>query len=174
MKKLSYFILSVLMISLVSCSSDDNGDSGQDGSILGLWNTSEIILEGTFQEDGITVSFEGTADEMLGNNITFREDNTFIANSAPFMMEVNFLVMGVPAYTQTVEMSSLMTEAGSWRREGNKLFISEAGVEEEQEFTIEILTNSTLKMFADQESIKDFYDDIPENAVFEVTTVHTR
>lgn len=173
MKKLSYFILSVLMISLVSCSSDDNGDSGQDGSILGLWNSSEFILEGTFQEDGITVSFEGTADEMPGNKITFREDNTFIANSAPFMMEVHFVVMGIP-YTETMEMSSLMTDEGTWRKEGNKLFISEAGVEEEQEFTIEILTNSTLKMFADQESIKDFYDDFPENAVFEVTTVHTR
>src|SRR5690625_7548327 len=125
MKKLSYFILSVLMISLVSCSSEDNGDSGQDGSILGLWNTSEIILEGTFQEDGITVSFEGTADEMLGNNITFREDNTFIAISAPFIMEVNLLVMEVNATTQTVAIYRLKTVDRYSSSEGMMLFISE-------------------------------------------------
>ena len=161
------------MLSLVSCSSDDNAENAKDASILGLWNSSEFIIEGSFQEDGITVSFEGIADDLPGNYITFHDDNTFTSNSAPFMMEVNFVVMGIP-YTEMKEMSSPMTDEGTWRIDGDKLIIGEVGGEQEQEFIIETLTNSTLRSYIDQDQVMDIYSDFPENAEIKITLVHTR
>ena len=119
MKKLSYLILSIFIISLAACSSDDDSSS-QEGALLGKWNSTEFIMKGTFQEDGVTVSFEGVADDMSGNDVTFHADNTFTANNAPFQMKMSYIINGLP-YTFNQEMNSLVTDEGTWRKEGNKL-----------------------------------------------------
>lgn len=172
MKKLICLFLSIFIITLASCSSDDNGNNNQEATLLGNWNSSEFIMEGTFEEDGITVSFEGVADNMPGNDITFHSDNTFTGNSAPFEMEINYLINGLPS-TITQTMNSPMAHEGTWRKDGDKLFIIEAGSTQEQEFNIETLSNTTLKMFADQDNI-EMEDDFPENAEFKVTITHIR
>jgi len=171
MRILSYLLLSVFLVSFTSCSSDDD-NGGQEVTLIGKWNASQLTMEGTFEEDGMTVEFSGIANDLTGNDATFKNDNTLTANNAPFDMELTFTINGMPV-TVTQPMSESMMTSGTWRKEGNMLYLKETGSDEEHAYTIETLNNTTLKLSGDQDSM-DVGDDFPDNAIFNVTLTFTR
>lgn len=174
MKILSYLFLSLFILSLASCGSDDDGNGGgqQDASILGKWNAAEFTMNGTFSVEGMTISFNGIANDMTGNDITFNEDNTLEGHSAPFEMELTYDIDGMPM-TINQTMSSVMAHNGEWSREGDKLYLQENGSSEKDAFTIQTLNATTLKLYGDQNSIQ-VGSDFPPGAVFTVTITHKR
>lgn len=177
MKITNYLLLSLFVFGLMSCSSDDDGNSDngnpQEVTILGLWNASEMSINGTVVEQNITSSFNGMATEMTGNDITFNEDHTLSGNSAPFNMEVHYVIEGLPPFTQTQEMNSAMAHEGTWSREGNMLYIQENGSTDREGFTIETLNATTLKISGDQNSTS-VGEDFPAGSTFNVTITYRR
>ena len=169
-KPLFYLFLSFFAFSLASCSSDD--DNGPiDVSILGKWNMTQMTMEGDFSDEGISVTFDGVANSLPGNDITFHADNTVTSNSAPFNMQFTYLIDGVP-FEITQPISSELTSDGTWRQEGNNLFFKETGSVDEQQYTIVTLNGSTLKLSADQDNI-DMGSDFP-NGRFLITITMSR
>ena len=172
MRILSYVLLSIFVISFTSCSSEDDNGGQQADTLIGKWNASEFTMDGTFEEDGMTVEFSGIANDLTGNDATFKSDNTLTANNAPFDMELTFNINGMPV-TVTQPMSESMITSGTWRKEGNLLYLKETGSDEEHTYTIETLNNTTLKLTGDQDSI-EVDDDFPDNAIFNVSITFTR
>lgn len=171
MRILSYLLLSIFIVSFTSCSSDDDNND-QENLILGEWDASKFTMEGTFIIEGNSVSFDGVANDLSGNDITFHQDNTVTGNSAPFDMELNYVINGMPI-TMTQTMSSVMVHSGTWRKEGGFLYFKEAGSDEEVEYIIQTLNNSTLKITADQDNI-DVGSDFPPGGQFRVTITYNR
>lgn len=164
MRILAFLFTSILILGLNSCSSNDDGNN-EEVTLLGKWNVKEMTMEGNFTEDGMPVSFEGIANEMDGNNITFNENNSFTGNTAPFDMEITFRLGGFPT-TMTQPISQGLPVAGEWTKEGNTLFLTEAGSSETTKYTIESHDATTLILSGDQNSIN--IEDIPADAVFSV------
>src|SRR5690606_19211255 len=112
------------------------------------------------------VTFNGTSLGMSGNDITFKENNTFSGNSAPFQMQINYVINGLPS-TITQPSGEALPVSGEWSKEGNTLYLQENGGERTH-YTIETLNSSTLKLTADQNSI-DMGNDFPPGAQFNVS-----
>mgnify|MGYP002735384390 CR=1 FL=1 len=172
MRIFPYLLLSIFVISFTACSSDDDSSGGQADTLLGKWNASQFTMDGTFEEDGMTVEFSGIANDLTGNDATFKSDNTLTANNAPFDMELTFIFDGIPV-TMTQTMSESMMSSGTWRKEGDLLYLKETGSDEEYAYTIETLNNTTLKLTGDQDSM-EMDDDFPDNAIFNVSITFTR
>ncbi len=165
MKILYYLFTTLFILGLTSCSSSDD-DNPQDGTILGKWNVKEMRMSGNFTDEGMTVDFTAVSTGMAGNDITFKDNNTFTGHSAPFEIEMTFIMMG-QSHTVTQPAGEALPVSGEWSREGNTLFLQETG-NERTKYTIETLNNTTLKLTADQNSI-DMGDDLPPGAQFNVT-----
>src|SRR5690606_23558797 len=123
MKIVSYLFISIFILSLTACSSDDD-NATQEGTILGKWNVDEMTMEGSFSTDGTAVNFIGTTQGMAGNDITFNNDNTFNGNNAPFAMELQYVINGSPS-THTQSMGEAFPVSGEWNKEGNILNLKE-------------------------------------------------
>src|SRR5690554_918789 len=170
--KTKYLILfSFLIFGFTSCSSDDDKVS-DEVTILGHWNTAQFTMEGTFVDDNVHATFNGVANNLTGNDITFHSDNTITGNSAPFNMDINYVIDGMPV-TINQEMSSMMVHEGTWSRDGEYLYLQESGSDSAQEFLIEVHNSSTLKLSANQDSL-DLGADFPAGAQFSVTITYVR
>src|SRR6056297_534059 len=131
MKILSYLFFSFLILSLASCSKDDepepeiNGNNNPNtATVPGEWEVDHFTMSGTIYDENATITFDGVANDLTGNDITFHEDNTTSGNNAPFDMAVDSEVDGMPvSYTQS--MSSVMTHDGEWSQTGDSLYLQE-------------------------------------------------
>lgn len=163
MRILIYLFTSVFILGLTSCSSND--DDNAEATLLGKWNVKEMTMEGNFTQDGMAVTFDGIANEMAGNDVTFNEDNSFTGNTAPFDMDITFRVGGFPT-TITQPVSDGFPVTGQWSKEGNTLFLTETGSTERIKYTIETHDATTLVLSADQNSMD--LADLPSDAIFNV------
>lgn len=166
MRTLSYFLLSIFIVSLTACSSDDDGPSSSD-DIFGKWFLSDMTMEGTFVEEGEEFSFTGKAKDIHEDNyIIFKEDNKFNGSSTPIDMELTISFMG-QTHTQIISTGTNMPQSGTWERNGNKLILSADGGEE-TEYTVETFTSSSIVLTADETSV-DMGSDFPPGAKFSVS-----
>ena len=152
MKKLTYLLLSLFIMGLVSCSSDDDSNP-HEVSLLGEWYADEFRMVGSYTEEGQTYSFDGLASNCVGNDITFNADQSVTGHNAPFSMTSTVEVPGMPPITSTMQMSSFTSTSGEWSREGNTLYLQEEGSSHKDAFTILLLNATTLKIMGDQNSI---------------------
>ena len=169
MRIVSYLFISFFILSLASCSSDD--DNNQEVTLLGKWNVNEMTMDGNFTEEGVVVSFNGVTNGMAGNDITFKDDNTFTGHSAPFEMEMHYVINGMPS-TITQPSGEALPVAGSWSKEGDYLFLQETGGERTK-YKIETFNATTLKLSANQDTI-DMGEDFPAGAQFNVSVTLKR
>lgn len=169
--KTKFIIISFLIFGLASCSSDDD-KVNDEVTILGHWNTAEFTMEGTFVDDGVHVTFNGVANDLTGNDINFHSNNTLTGNSAPFNMDIDYVIDGMPV-SLNQEMSSMMVHEGTWSRNGDYLMLQENGSDTTQEFLIEVLNSSTLKLSANQDNM-DLGAEFPAGAQFRVTITYVR
>lgn len=170
MKIVSYLFISLFVFSLASCSSSDD-DNQQDVSILGKWNVTKMTMDGNFTQDGMTINISAVSKGMNGNDIAFKENNTFTGNSAPFDMDMTITMMG-QSNTVTQQSGETFPVAGEWSKDGNSLSLQESGAEKTN-YTIETLNATTLKLTADQTNI-DIGDEVPVGAQFRVTVTLNR
>ena len=159
MKILSYLCLSLFILNLTSCSSNDDGDNPpinpNDGTLLGSWNATEFTIDGSFSEAGTDAEFSMFADHLDGNTLVFNEDGTVTGDNAPFEMETTIFINGVALPPSTQIMSEVMSHSGTWSQDGNTLTLLEDGSNDPQVFTIEILSPTTLKISGNQDSLGD-------------------
>lgn len=177
MKIINYLVFSLFIICSVSCSSDDDGSSDDnnnpgDVTILGNWNASEYTMSGNFVEDGVTISFTGVANSLPGNNMTLHADHTITGHSEPFMMQLSYVINGAPM-TIPQQVSSSMVNEGVWSREGDTLYLEDNEVGETQEFTIDVLNATTLKISGDQSSMSED-GALPPGSIFVYSFTFTR
>lgn len=169
MRILQFLFLSFFILGLASCSSDDDDidPPPQEATVTGEWDVTQFTMEGTIYDEDATITFDAVANDLTGNDMTFHGDNTLSGNNAPFEMAVDSDVDGMEInYTTT--MSSVMTHEGEWSRDGNTLYLQEDGSDTSEEFTIETLNSTTLKLSGDQNSITTD-SDFPPGSVFDVT-----
>lgn len=179
MKILSSLFFSFLILSLVSCSKDDEPEPENNGNnnpnmatVPGEWEVDQFTMSGTIYDENATITFDGVANDLTGNDITFHEDNTTSGNNAPFDMTVDSEVDGMPvSYTQT--MSSVMTHGGDWSQTGDSLYLQESGSADIEAFFIESLNASTLVLLGDENSVTTD-SSFPPGSEFDVTITLTR
>lgn len=125
MKIIKYLVLSIFIIGLISCSSDDDGGDSYD--IIGEWTITEGYIDPTsIQLDmggiDIPVEISGTFVGLdVNNSLTFMDDNSFTSQMDNISLEMDMVVMGVPQ-TETIGMSDVFGE-GNWEINGNTLTI---------------------------------------------------
>lgn len=72
MKKLNLFLISIILISGISCSSDDDNGGGHSGNIVGKWAYVNTVVN-----NGTPIPYDDHED--CGKDyIEFKSDNTFI------------------------------------------------------------------------------------------------
>lgn len=168
MKKVFYFLFIAMVIGVTSCSKDDdNAPTGSD-DIFGRWDITEIKLNGSFVEDGMSVTFAGISKSFRGENyINFKNDQTLEGKTSEIDMEFEFLVLGI-THTETLTVGEEGSETGTWSRQGDKLRITSDSTGETTEYTLINQSGNSITVTAD-ESALDLGNDIPENAEFSVT-----
>lgn len=171
MRKLFYFIPILLFVAFTSCSKDDDKGSSED--LIGKWNLEEMIMEGTFEQEGMTIEFTGKSKNIQGDNyIIFQEDNTLIGKNSEFEIELEFMFLG-QSIKETFPAGNDLPESGTWERNGNKLVITSDRSGERVEYDIKKQTSNTLVLTAD-ESAMELGEDLPEGSKFSVTITFKR
>lgn len=171
MRKLFYFIPILLFVAFTSCSKDD--DKGSSGDIIGKWDLEEMTMEGTFEQEGMTMEFTGKSKNIQGENyVIFNEDNTLEGKNSEFEMEIEFNFMG-QTITQTFPAGNDLPESGTWERNGNKIVITSDSSGERVEYDVKKQTSNTLVLTAD-ESAMELGEDLPEGSKFSVTITFKR
>ncbi|QAA81898.1 hypothetical protein EI546_09260 [Aequorivita sp. H23M31] len=124
MKIFRLFFVSILLLSLISCSSSDDSPSFD---VVGSWKMTQGTIEpGTFNMDmgGISVPIDisGNFVEIDENNrINFLSDHTFTSHSGTIVLEITMNFMGT-SQTERFEESNFFGE-GTWEMNGNQLKI---------------------------------------------------
>lgn len=128
MKTIKYFLLGLLIIGNLSCSSDDDG--GESFNIVGNWTITEGFIEpGSIILDmggmDVPVEYSGSFINIEDDNrINFKEDNTFSSQTGNISLQMELVVMGT-SQTQIIEMSDVFGE-GTWEVNGRELKITNA------------------------------------------------
>ena len=97
MKIASYLFVSLFIVTLASCSSDDDAktdDIPELGTLIGKWNASSITAEGSFTLNEIKTTFKAKANDLKDNNINFHADHTITGEEKPFTMELRLNMGG--------------------------------------------------------------------------------
>lgn len=124
MKTIKLFIASLFVISLLSCSSNDDSPSFD---LVGNWTMTQGVIEpGSFNMDmgGINVPIEisGNFIEIDENNrINFKADHTFTSEAGRIVLELTMDFMGT-TQTERFEENDVFGE-GTWELSGNQLKI---------------------------------------------------
>lgn len=169
MKKLFYLFSIILIIGIVSCSKDDDK---KEIDIIGRWDLSEMKMNGSFTEDGMTINFTGITKNIQGENyVIFKEDNTAVGQNSEFDMEIEYTINGM-TFTMTVPAGNNFPESGTWEKNGDKLRLTDS-TGETTNFTIEELTANSLILSADGSDM-ELGDEFPENATVHVTITMER
>ena len=149
MKKTFYVIQILCLLALVGCSSDDDGTTSIDQSLIpGTWNITAIESnDGRFTGtvEGIPVSGSFTAE---GKNITTQivfvegTENTF-TSSGGFTLEISILI---PLQDPLVVEEDFPDYLGNgfWRAEGNNLILTV--LSEESAYTVTNLTAMNMSL----------------------------
>lgn len=170
MKKIFYVFAVLFVIGLTSCSSDDDNVSAD---IIGKWDITQMTMEGSFTEDGMSINFKGVSKNITGDNhIVFNEDNTLTGESSEFEIEMEYEIFN-QTITVTIPAGSNIPHTGTWEKNGNKLVLHSDTSDETVEYTIEELTSSKMFLSAD-ESAMDLGEDFPEISNFSVTITFNR
>ncbi|WP_299761816.1 lipocalin family protein [uncultured Dokdonia sp.] len=113
-----------LIISLVGCSSDDEGGNETSASLVGTWAVTSLDYEGTtsfdFLGETVNTSFDGVGQN-LDLNFTFTENPNEYTSEGSYDIVLDFTVNGM-SETETTSIDNLQQE-GTWERNGNILSI---------------------------------------------------
>src|SRR5690554_2465436 len=126
MNTVKLFIAGLIIISLVSCSSND--DNQQSFDIVGSWTLTQGTIEpGTINMDmgGMQIPIEISGDfvEIDPNNqITFNTDLTFTSSAGRIVLELTMIFMST-SQTQSFEQNDVFG-TGTWELNGNELRVS--------------------------------------------------
>ncbi|HLV38796.1 lipocalin family protein [Xanthomarina sp.] len=127
MKIFKLFLFSFLIISNISCSSDDDNNDIDSSNIIGSWTLKEgHIVPGSMNLDigGMTVPvvYSGNFINIEeSNRINFQENNTFSSVTGNIAIELQMTIMGQPQ-NQTFEGSDFFGQ-GTWEVNGRELKI---------------------------------------------------
>lgn len=143
-----YLFISLLTLSFISCSKDDNGGSG-DASLIGRWNFSKMEMNAHVIEEGADLHIDVTATND-DNSIygVFHEDGTMSGQNG--VMQAEMVVTGSINMTQTISISNSLPVNGTWERDGNLITFKEGN--EENTYEIQTLNATTLILHADQDT----------------------
>lgn len=146
MRNFTFLLLSLFIITATACSSDDDNSSSSN-NILGRWIPTEMHMEGSMTEDGMTMEFVGTATQFhQDSHVTFLEDHTYVSYQGPFEMEVSISFMG-QTITETLPGEDYFDEEGEWEKRGNTLVVTSPDGESFS-YNIIKLNSTTLKIGA--------------------------
>ncbi len=165
MKIAKYLVLSLFVITHLSCSKDD--DNTQSFDIVGKWSITEgKIIPTTIPLDMggmiIPVEISGSIIDIdETNNIRFKEDNSFTSDTGTLSLKMNMVIMGAPQ-TEIIEMNDVFGE-GTWEVNGRELKIhNENGTT--IKFTIDNLSADFLELSA---NVKDMSMEGDSNPMLE-------
>jgi ABC-type Fe3+-hydroxamate transport system substrate-binding protein len=156
MKKFGLLItLFVLVLVLISCSSDDSTDSPVviSDSIVGAWTGTTVDYSGTsvttLQGQSVTADFVGEAYD-INYTVTFSENPNILVSVGSYSLELTYTILGQTT-TENVENVQFL-EDGTWEQNEDELIVTNNG--ETTAFEILELTSNRLKLGL--ETIEEF------------------
>lgn len=158
MKIFKLFFLSVLVSTMVACSSDDDNNDDQDqdttAELLGNWVGTEINYTGSqvIESQGIEIEadFVGLGYD-IDYSFTFTENPDELTAAGSYSIELTTTVLG-QSTTQNVEDLGF-DNTGAWSRDGNEISLLYNG--ESNTATIIELTETTLVLNITEETIEE-------------------
>ena len=144
MKFSKLFILSLLTLSIISCSKDDDSKDSNDtsASLVGTWKATDFSYESTSRTEtqGTTIESESTGiAKELDLTVEFSDDPKTYEVDSDYILEVTTETSG---QTIVQEYPIQYSGSGTWNRDGDILTVTEDNEENEAEITK--LTASTL------------------------------
>jgi len=166
MKKrvLSGLTMLFLAIFLVACSNNDD-EIITSGEILGEWTMVSFEYNGSssFEVSGVNISSEFTGKaKNIDFTMTFIEEPNKALGAGSYDLEVTVSAIGV-SDTETTSINDINTSA-EWSRDGDILTFNGAlysgamdmvNTDAGQEYTIEELTDTSLRIHSSVEEITD-------------------
>ena len=114
-------VLSIMLLMVFTGCEEDGSDDEQEYSVVGSWLMSSVVLKDTPIGD-LTL----TASGFLGQSGTGAETSTLNLNED-----------GSAATITTYEAAPDSTEPGTWTRDGNRLAIEGAGIDDSVPFSVD-------------------------------------
>jgi hypothetical protein len=145
MKYIHFALVSLLFAALFSCSK--NGDSAKPSkTLVGKWKMTSFTYTGTSTVviDGQSASspFSGTGKD-IDASISFAQDNTYTSEGSYTIA----LTMGVGGQQIKEDMPIQgFMGSGTWKKDGNKVMITDDATGNNETCTILQLDDKTLKM----------------------------
>jgi len=166
MKKrvLSGLTMLFFAIFLVACSNNDD-EIITSGEILGAWNMVSFEYDGSssFEISGVNINSDYTGKaKNIDFSMTFTENPNQVLGSGSYDLEVTVSAIGV-SDTETTSISDI-NSAAEWSRDGDILTftgtfysgsLDVVNTGASQEFTIEELTDTSLRIRSSMEEIID-------------------
>lgn len=127
MKIFKLFLFSFLIITNMSCSSDDDNNDIESFNIIGNWTLKEgHIVPGSMNLNiggmVLPVEYSGSFTNIEeSNRINFQENNSFSSVTGNIALELEMTIMGTPQ-NQTFEGSDFFGQ-GTWEINGRELKI---------------------------------------------------
>lgn len=122
MKKLLILFVG-LSLTIMSCSSDDDGGNSINGSIVGTWTLTKLTSDtdmGFATATGQGKNYDGT--------LTFNDQPNQVFGSGSVVLEITTYINGVALATTEEEISlENQFETGQWELSGDQLTLSGAG-----------------------------------------------
>jgi hypothetical protein len=147
MKKFKLLLILTLAVTLFSCGSDDdNTVTSPNADLLGSWNGTSIggIVNGTFEEDGITIPINGTVTGYnINYSLTFTETPNNITSQGTFDTLLSIMALGQTITENLPGETFLDTTTATWTRSGGTLTISDDG--DTDPYTM-VITGNTMTL----------------------------
>lgn len=165
MKNLLYFLLFAAMLTLNSCSQDEDSPEKEPSLVLGEWYTEDIIISGTSTEtrDGQTVTtrYWGNSGPEEDSGIIFTDDNKYSREGSyniMFKSRVNDgdLLMELVVYAYRIIEGTYLLEDNKINFYSNQEFQSNGPVIDPRnsfESIIIELTANRMVIFMEQQEI---------------------
>ncbi|HLR49636.1 MAG TPA: lipocalin family protein [Candidatus Sphingobacterium stercoripullorum] len=140
MKKLKYLFLLLSVLTIISCSSDDNSTTGD---IEGEWKADSWHVSGTMEGGSFTMN----GIDMSEITVTFNQDGTYISDGEYFTVLVEFSMDGMEFSNEITNDNPF--SSGTWQKDGDNLIIKNTGDTEVYNYHIDRLTSNRLDVSLD-------------------------
>ncbi len=161
--------VAIVMVTLMSCSSDDESTSAvpTNSELTGVWELTTFNYGGetttTMDGESLTITYDAQGQNFDNAVVTFNEDNTY-TSSGSYEIEMTMTMMGQES-TQTHTLNDVYG-SGTWEVDGNTLITQDGTTGQEGQATMQMIDGNTLKLII--EDYSQAMPDLPDGAEGEV------
>ena len=145
--KLQNLFIAILFIGILfSCSSDDDNDSGDSGTVIGTWTMVEMEANGATTYQGLPVTIVGEGANFDGTTV-FTENPNEVVSNATFDLNIEIKLVGQTIAEENYGNDDSAEKTSTWSLDGDQLTITDSNTGESQTVSIEFSNNGNTITF---------------------------